>query len=136
MADAGAGGTVSGVGQMLKARKPSVYVVAVGPEESAVLSGRPADSHPIQRIGAGFVPGVFDRTRRRGHPPRERPAAGAAARRLAREEGMLAGSSSGAAVGAVQAIARRQDLPDRVLVVVLPDTGAWYLSTGLFDADD
>ncbi|MCL8209046.1 MAG: cysteine synthase A [Actinomycetia bacterium] len=136
VAGVGTGGTVSGVGQVLKARKPSVYVVAVEPEESAVLSGRPAGSHPIQGIGAGFVPDVFDRTVVDAIYPVSGPAARAAARRLAREEGILAGISSGAAVAAAEAVARRPDVPGRVLVVVLPDTGERYLSTGLFDADD
>jgi cysteine synthase A len=135
VAGVGTGGTVSGVGQVLKARKPSVYVVAVEPEESAVLSGRPAGSHPIQGIGAGFVPAVFDRSVVDAIHPVSGAAAKAATRRLAREEGMLVGISSGAAVAAAEAVARRPDIPGRVLVVVLPDTGERYLSTGLFDPE-
>jgi cysteine synthase A len=132
VAGVGTGGTITGVGQVLKARKPSVRVVAVEPEESAVLSGRPPGPHPIQGIGAGFIPEVLDTSVIDEVLPVSGPAATAAARRLAREEGLVVGISSGAAYHAAEQVARRPGMGGRVLVVVFPDTGERYLSTSLF----
>ncbi len=130
----GTGGTITGVGQVLKERRPGVHVVAVEPEESAVLSGEEPAPHPIQGIGAGFVPevldtGVYDEIIRV-----DARAAADATRRLARTEGILAGISSGAALEAAARVAGRPELEGKVVVVVLPDTGERYLSTDLFEA--
>lgn len=133
VAGVGTGGTVTGVGQVLKERKPSVYVVAVEPEESAVLSGREPGPHPIQGIGAGFVPEVLDRSVLDEVLPVSGPKAFRHARQLAREEGVLAGISAGAAVAAAEEVAARPGMAGKVLVVILPDTGERYLSTPLFD---
>ena len=131
----GTGGTITGAGQVLKERRPGLLVVAVEPEESAVLSGGEPSPHPIQGIGAGFVPeildtGIYDEVIRV-----DARAAADAARRLARTEGILAGISSGAAVEAAARVAGRPELEGKVVVVVLPDTGERYLSTDLFEAD-
>ena len=130
----GTGGTITGIGQVLKERRPGVHVVAVEPEESAVLSGEEPAPHPIQGIGAGFVPevldtGVYDEIIRV-----DARAAADATRRLARTEGILAGISSGAALEAAARVAGRPELEGKVVVVVLPDTGERYLSTDLFEA--
>lgn len=133
VAGVGTGGTISGVGAVLKARKPSIRIIAVEPMESAVLSGGHPGAHLIQGIGAGFVPEVFDRSvvdeilPIRGHD------AITTARQLARAEGLLAGISSGAAVHAATIIASRPENHGKTIVVLLPDTGERYLSTALFD---
>lgn len=131
VAGVGTGGTITGVGEVLKARKPTVRVVAVEPVDSPVLSGGQPGPHKIQGIGAGFVPDVliedlideiitvtgdeaFDTTRR-----------------LAREEGILAGISSGAALTAALDVASRPEHTGKLIVVILPDTGERYLSAGL-----
>jgi cysteine synthase A len=127
------GGTVTGVGKDLKRRKPSILVVAVEPDESPVLSGGTAGPHRIQGIGPGFVPAILDPAaydevmRITGTESAE------AARRLAKTEGILAGISSGAALCAASRIAEREAMADKTIVVLLPDTGERYLSTGLFD---
>ncbi len=133
VAGVGTGGTVTGVGKDLKRRKPSILVVAVEPDESPVLSGGAPGPHRIQGIGPGFVPAILDPAaydevmRITGTESAE------AARRLAKTEGILAGISSGAALCAASRIAEREAMADKTIVVVLPDTGERYLSTGLFD---
>lgn len=132
VAGVGTGGTVTGVGEALKAKKPSVQVVAVEPEASPVLSGGEKGAHPIQGIGAGFVPailntGIYDEV-----IPVASDDAFAIARRLATEEGLLAGISSGAAVSAALALARRPENVGKLIVVILPSFGERYLSTALY----
>ena len=135
VAGVGTGGTITGVGEVLKDRKPTVQIVAVEPTDSPVLSGGEPGPHKIQGIGAGFVPNVlkpelideiitvtgeeaFDTTRR-----------------LAREEGILAGISSGAALAAALDVAHRAENAGKMIVVLLPDTGERYLSAGLAPSD-
>ena len=132
VAGVGTGGTVTGVGQVLKERKPGVRIIAVEPDASAVLSGEPKGPHPIQGIGAGFVPavldtGVYDEIIRVAGDD-----ALATARRAAREEGLLIGISSGAALWAAVEVAKRPENAGKTIVVVLPDFGERYLSTVLF----
>lgn len=129
----GTGGTITGVGAVLKERRPSVLVVAVEPEESAVLSGEEPAPHPIQGIGAGFVPDVLDTEVYDEIIRVDARSAAEATRRLARTEGILAGISSGAALHAADQVARRPELEGKVVVVILPDTGERYLSTDLFE---
>lgn len=131
----GTGGTITGVGQVLKEKKPAVRVVAVEPAESPVLSGGPPGPHGIQGIGAGFVPEVLDTGVYDGIRRVSMDEARAAARTLARTEGLLVGVSSGAALHAAVAEAREAG-PGAMVVVVLPDTGERYLSTPLFASAD
>lgn len=128
----GTGGTLSGVGRVLKSRKP-VHVVAVEPDRSPVLSGGTAGPHRIQGIGAGFVPQVLRREVIDEIIRVTDEDALATARRLAREEGILAGISSGAALWGALQVAKRPDSEGKLIVVVLPDTGERYLSTTLFE---
>ncbi|TBL71542.1 cysteine synthase A [Paenibacillus thalictri] len=128
----GSGGTITGVGEVLKAKKPSVQIVAVEPYESAVLSGKPRGNHMIQGIGAGFVPGNFNRAVVDEIITVKSEAAIETARELARIEGLLVGISSGAAVEAAAQLASRPDNEGKTIVVILPDTGERYLSTALF----
>ena len=132
VAGVGTGGTITGVGEVLKSRKPSVKIVAVEPAASPVLSGGRACPHMIQGIGAGFVPDILnmkvvDEIVQIGNKESFNMA-----KQLAKEEGILSGISSGAAVAAAVKIARRKANADKLLVVVLPDTGERYLSTELF----
>jgi len=132
VAGVGTGGTLTGTGGALKKRKPSFKVVAVEPEDSAVLSGGRPSSHMIQGIGAGFVPEVLNREIideiiRVGNTDALETAG-----RLARTEGILAGISAGAAVWAALETARRPENSGKIIVVILPDTGERYLSTGLY----
>ncbi len=128
----GTGGTVTGVGQVLKARKPSVQVVAVEPSASAVLSGREPGPHKIQGLGAGFVPGVLDTGIYDEVMTVADDAAIATARELARLEGVPAGISSGAALQAALELGARPGNDGKMIVVVLPDFAERYLSTALF----
>lgn len=128
----GTGGTLSGVGTVLKSRKP-VHVVAVEPDRSPVLSGGTAGPHRIQGIGAGFVPQVLRRQVIDEIIRVTDEDALATARLLAREEGILAGISSGAALWGALQVAKRPDSEGKLIVVVLPDTGERYLSTTLFE---
>ena len=132
VAGVGTGGTVTGVGQYLKSKNPNVKVVAVEPASSPVLSKGTAGAHKIQGIGAGFVPGTLDMGVVDEVVAVTGDEAYAAARELARTEGVLAGVSSGAAAHAARILAQRPDMRGKTIAVVLPDTGERYLSTGLF----
>jgi cysteine synthase A len=136
VAGVGTGGTITGVGQELKGRKPSLRIVAVEPEASPVLSGGEPGPHPIQGIGAGFVPGVLDTTVIDEVVTVTAEAATLTTRRLAREEGLLAGISSGAATWAAVRVAARPETAGKMVLVVLPDTGERYLSTPLFASEE
>jgi len=132
VAGVGTGGTITGVGEVIKARKPSFRCVAVEPDASAVLSGAPKGPHPIQGIGAGFVPGVLNTAI---YDEIVRVKAGDAfetARRMAKEEGLLVGISSGAAVWAALQVATRPENTGKLIVVIIPSFGERYLSTPLF----
>jgi cysteine synthase A len=131
----GTGGTLTGVGEVIKSRKPSFRVVAVEPADSPVLSGGKPGPHKIQGIGAGFVPAVLNTSIIDEIVQVQTPDAIATARSLASREGILAGISSGAAVWAALQVAVREESRGKLIVVVLPDTGERYLSTGLFDYD-
>ena len=132
VAGIGTGGTLTGVAEVIKARKPEFRAVAVEPEASPVLSGGQAGPHKIQGIGAGFIPKVLNREIIDEVIRVSNDAAGITARRLAREEGILAGISSGAALWAGLEVARRPENKGKLIVVILPDTGERYLSTWLF----
>jgi cysteine synthase A len=128
----GTGGTITGVGELLKERKPGARVVAVEPAGAAVLSGRPAGSHLIPGIGVGFIPEVLNRALVDEVIAVTDEDALTCTRRLAREEGILAGVSSGAALHAALTVASREDALGKVVVVVLADTGERYVTTALF----
>ena len=132
VAGVGTGGTVTGVGQFLKSKKPEVKVVAVEPKSSAVLSTGVAGSHKIQGIGAGFVPDVLDTKVYDEIIPVENDDAFATGKEIGKSEGVLVGISSGAAVGAAIELAKRPENEGKTIVVLLPDTGDRYLSTPLF----
>jgi cysteine synthase A len=132
VAGVGTGGTITGVSEVIKKRKPGFKAVAVEPDGSPVLSGGQPGPHKIQGIGAGFIPQVLNREIvdeiiRVSHED-----AGVTARRLAKEEGIFGGISCGAALWAALQVARREEHQGKLVVVVLPDTGERYLSTWLF----
>lgn len=132
VAGVGTGGTVSGTGKFLKSKKSGVKIVAVEPENSAVLSGKKAGPHGLQGIGAGFVPEILDRTVIDEIISATDEEAFEAGRMLAKSEGILAGISSGAALSAAIKIAQKSENEGKTVVVLLPDTGDRYLSTKLF----
>ena len=131
VAGVGTGGTISGTAKYLKEQKPTVLAVAVEPAESQVLAGKPAGSHKIQGIGAGFVPETFDRSVVDEILPVTSDGAIAMKKRLAIEKGLLVGISSGAAVAAAIEIAERPESAGKTIVAILPDTGERYLSMDL-----
>lgn len=134
VAGVGTGGTITGVSEVIKSRKPGFKAIAVEPAASPVLEGGKAGPHKIQGIGAGFVPEVLRRDLIDEVIPIKNEDAFAAARRLAKEEGILAGISSGAAAWAAQQVAGRPENKGKMIVVILPDTGERYLSTELFES--
>ena len=134
VAGVGTGGTITGVGQVLKPRKPSLRVIAVEPEDSPVLSGGQPGPHKIQGIGAGFIPDVLDRSVIDEVVTVGNQTAFDTARALARQEGILGGISSGAAVAAALEIGKRPALAGKTIVVIVPSFAERYLSTALFDA--
>jgi cysteine synthase A len=133
VAGVGTGGTITGVGQVLKKRKPGVHIVAVEPEDSPVLSGGPPGPHKIQGIGAGFVPDILDRSVIDEIIKISNQAAFHYARKLARLEGIPGGISSGAAVAAALSLGKRPEMADKTIVLVIPSFAERYLSTALFE---
>ncbi len=129
----GTGGTITGTGEYLKTRNPGIKIVAVEPNDSPVLSGGQAGPHQIQGIGAGFVPKVLNESVVDEIIRVQTNQAFAAARDLSKTEGLLVGISSGAAIYAAAEVARRPENEGKMIVVILPDTGERYLSTGMFE---
>ena len=132
----GTGGTITGISSVIKARKPSFKAIAVEPKDSPVLSGGKPGPHRLQGIGAGFVPKVLDMKLVDEVIQVRHEDAGAAARRIAREDGILVGISSGAAAFAALEVAKRKENEGKLIVVVMPDCGERYLSTWLFEGAD
>jgi cysteine synthase A len=134
VAGVGTGGTITGVGQVLKSRNPDIRIIAVEPAESPVLSGGEPGPHKIQGIGAGFVPAVLDTDVLDEVIHIDSDRAMWTARQLAADEGIAAGISAGAAVAAALDVAAREEMAGKRIVVILPDTAERYLSTALFDS--
>ncbi len=132
VAGIGTGGTITGVGRFLKSQNPDIQIVGVEPATSAVLSGKNPGPHGLQGLGAGFVPAVLDTSIYDEIMPVTDDAAYSAGRRLGREEGVLAGISSGAALWAAVQLARRPENKGKTIVTLFPDTGDRYLSTKMF----
>ena len=132
VAGVGTGGTITGTGAYLKSQNPNIKVVAVEPDTSAVLSGKPAGAHGLQGIGAGFIPKVLDTTVYDEIVPVSKAEAYEASRKMGALEGILVGISSGAALHAALSIASLDENANKTIVVLLPDTGDRYLSTDLF----
>ena len=132
VAGIGTGGTITGVGEVLKNRNPKIKIIAVEPKDSPVLSGGKPGPHKLQGIGAGFVPPILNTKVYDEIIQVANDDAGDIARRLAKEEGILVGISSGAALWAALEVARRPEAAGKTIVVILPDTGERYLSTWLF----
>lgn len=128
----GTGGTITGISEVIKKKRPGFKAIAVEPDASAVLSGGVAGAHKIQGIGAGFIPQVLNRDIIDEVIRVTNDNAGEVARQLAKSEGILAGISSGAAVWAALEVAKRKENKGKIIVVILPDTGERYLSTWLF----
>jgi cysteine synthase A len=133
VAGVGTGGTITGVASVIKARKPGFQAIAVEPSKSPVLSGGEPGSHAIQGIGAGFVPDILDTTLLDEIVTVEDEAAFEWARRAARDEGLLVGISSGAALAATACVASRDDMAGKTIVTVIPSQSERYISTRLFD---
>ncbi|MCD8235393.1 MAG: cysteine synthase A [Prevotellaceae bacterium] len=136
VAGVGTGGTVSGVGKRLKELNPNVHIVAVEPSTSAVLSGEPSGAHKIQGIGAGFVPSTFNRAAVDEIFKVDGDDAIRASRKLAAQEGLLVGISSGAALYAATQLAKLPENKGKRIIALLPDTGERYLSTVLYDTEN
>jgi len=132
VAGVGTGGTITGIGEVLKKKNPGIKVVAVEPADSPVLSGGQKGSHKIQGIGAGFVPKILNREIIDEIFKVENESAFETSRKLAKSEGLLVGISAGAALYAATEIAKRRENKGKTIVVILPDTGERYLSTELF----
>jgi len=134
IATVGTGGTLTGIGSYLKSKKPSVQVVAIEPDTSAVLSGKASGAHPIQGIGAGFIPSVLDTKIIDEIYLTNEEKAFSTARMAVKKEGLLIGISSGAALEAALTIASRHENKGKTIVAILPDSGERYLSTTLFES--
>jgi cysteine synthase A len=129
----GTGGTITGVGEVLKARNPKIQIIAVEPDASAVLSGEPRGPHPLQGIGAGFVPSILNTNIYDEIIRVKNDDAMQTARRMATEDGLLVGISSGAATWAAMEVAKRPENKGKLIVVIIPSYGERYLSTVLYN---